>query len=97
MSCHRSGQTKGFRKDNHRGADEGRLKLLQDFVKQAQARKSIIFSSGHREVRRIIKESESNLIPLSTVDKTWSTGLLQIDEDGLPKKQVVCDGTAGGH
>ena len=97
VSCNRSGQSKGFRKKNHKGADEGRLKLLQDFVKQAQARKSIIFSSGHREVRRILKESESNLIPLSTVDKRWSTGLLQMDVDGLPKKRVVCDGTAGGH
>ena len=92
----RPGNHQAWRKRNHPGAQEGRLKLLQDIDKQVKAKKSFLFSSCNREVMRILKEGKTKLNLLNTVAKKWSTGLPQMDTDGKPKMRTITDSTGGG-
>ena len=92
----RPGNDKAWKKPNHPGASEGRLKLLQDFCKQAQERRSFLFSSGNKSVMKILRESYLRLNPIDTTNKNWSDGKIQYDTDGQPKKRPLTDCTARG-
>ena len=65
----RPGNDRAWKKPNHPGAAEGRLKLLQDFCKQAQEKRSFLFGSRNKSVMKILREFYFKLNPIDTTNK----------------------------
>ena len=80
-----AGKVKPYSVGNAPSADAARLKILQDFLKQAAAKKSFLFSSSNAEVKGLLLEGGVHLNPMMSSGKFHSDGCAQLNKEGHPK------------
>ena len=92
-----AGKVKPYSVGNAPSADAARLKILQDFLKQAAAKKSFLFSSSNAQVKGLLLEGGVCLNPMMSSGKFHSDGRAQLDEEGHPKARPIVNASNRGH
>ena len=96
-SAMRAGRDVEYKAENHDSVDGAKLKILEDFVKQAVAKKALLFTAAKPQVMSVLLQGGVLLNPMGAVEKKWPTGHFQLDEAGNVKWRPIVDGTNAGH